>query len=203
MTTEGLPLFEGLFKAHGDFISRFRGGVLLGNILMKLLCAVLISLRDSSLDSLFEERLLEQRGVVQDLIKAKFNLSFLLEYLQSLAHALFQRKASKDLDAKIVAAEEALTRAHKALQDLKVKKHLILSSLTVPAIPLEGSLLTGFISQPLSLDNSRCIRCFVCVCVCVSFSPFFFELSLGPWLLQLLVVGLKPGTLMVVFLRRY
>ena len=59
--------------------------------------------------------------MVQDLIKAKFNLSFLLEYLQSLAHALFQRKASKDLDAKIVAAKEALTRAHKALQDLKVK----------------------------------------------------------------------------------
>ena len=59
MTTEGLPLFEGLFKAHEDFISRFRGGFLLGNILMKLLSAVLISLRDSSLDSLFEERLLE------------------------------------------------------------------------------------------------------------------------------------------------
>ena len=174
MTTEGLPLFEGLFKAHEDFISRFRGGFLLGNILMKLLSAVLISLRDSSLDSLFEERLLEQRGVVQDLIEAKFNLSFLLEYLWSLAHALFQRKASKDLDAKIVAVEEALTRAHKALQDLKVKKQLILSSLTIPAIPSEGFLLTGFISQPLSLDNSRCIRCFFFFfCVCF-FLPFFF-----------------------------
>ena len=84
--------------------------------------------------------------MVQDLIEAEFNLSFLLEYLWSLAHALFQRKASKDLDAKIVVVEEALTRAHKALQDLKVKKQLILSSLTIPAIPSEGSLLTGFIS---------------------------------------------------------
>ena len=61
---EGLPLLEGLFKTHGDFTSEFRGGVFLSNILMKLLCAVLISLRDSSLDSLSKEKLLEWRGVV-------------------------------------------------------------------------------------------------------------------------------------------
>ena len=61
---EGLPLLEGLLKVHGDFISGFRGGVFLGNILMELLCAVLISLRDSSLDSLSKEKLLEWKGVV-------------------------------------------------------------------------------------------------------------------------------------------
>ena len=61
----------------------------LGNILMELLCAMLISLKDSSLDSLSEEKLLEWKGVVQDLLEAKFSLSFLLEYLRSLAHALF------------------------------------------------------------------------------------------------------------------
>ena len=54
---EGLPLLEGLFKAHGDFTSGFKGGVFLGNILMELLCAVLISLNDSSPDSLSEGRL--------------------------------------------------------------------------------------------------------------------------------------------------
>ena len=86
---EGLPLLEGLLKVHGDFTSGFRGGVFLGNILMELLCAVLISLRDSSLDSLSEESLLEWRGVVQDLLEAKFNLSFLLEHLRLLAHMLF------------------------------------------------------------------------------------------------------------------
>ena len=56
---------------------------------MKLLCAVLISLRDSSTDSLSEEKFLEWRGVVQDLLKANFNLSFLLEHLCLLAHVLF------------------------------------------------------------------------------------------------------------------
>jgi len=56
---ESLPLLEGLFKIHGDFTSGFRGGVFLGNILMELLCAVLIFLRDSSLDFLFEEKLFE------------------------------------------------------------------------------------------------------------------------------------------------
>ena len=86
---ESLPLLEGLFKAHGDFTNGFRGDVFLGNILMELLCTILISLRDSSLDSLSEERLLEWKGVVQDLVEAKFNLSFLLEYLQSLPHMLF------------------------------------------------------------------------------------------------------------------
>ena len=55
---EGLPLLEGLFKTHGDFTNGFKGGVFLGNILMELLCIVLISLRDSSLDSLSKERLL-------------------------------------------------------------------------------------------------------------------------------------------------
>ena len=61
---ESLPLLEGFFKRHGDFNSGFRGGVFLGNILMELLCAVLISLKDSSLESLSKEKLLEWRGVV-------------------------------------------------------------------------------------------------------------------------------------------
>ena len=61
---EGLPLLEGLFKIHGDFTSGFRGGAFVGNILIELLYAVLISLRDSSLDSLSKEKLLEWRGVV-------------------------------------------------------------------------------------------------------------------------------------------
>ena len=62
-----------------------------GNILMELLCPVLISLRDSSIDFLSKENLLEWRGVVQDIFEAKFNLSFLLEHLRLLAHVLFQR----------------------------------------------------------------------------------------------------------------
>ena len=56
---------------------------------MELLCAVLVSLRDSSVDSLSEENLLEWRGVVQDLLEAKFNLSFLLDHLRLLARMLF------------------------------------------------------------------------------------------------------------------
>ena len=81
MPVEGLPLLEELFKVHKDFTNGFWGDVFLGNILMELLCAVLISLTDSSPDSLSEERLLEWRGVVQDLVEAKFSLSFRLEYL--------------------------------------------------------------------------------------------------------------------------
>ena len=141
---EGLPLLEGLFKRHGDFTSGFREGVFLGNILIELLCAVLISLKDSSLDSLSEEKLLEWRGVVQDLLEAKFSLSFLLEYLRSLAYALFQRQASKSIDVEITVAEEALARAQK--QDLKIKRQRVLSSLAVPAVSSDGSLLAGLIS---------------------------------------------------------
>ena len=32
---------------------------------------------------------------------------------------------------------------------------------------------------------------------------FFFEVSPGPWFLQILVVGPGPGTLVVMFLHRY
>ena len=142
---EGLPLLESLLKSHGDFTSGFRGGVFLGNILMELLCAVLVSLRDSSMDSLSEERLLEWRGVVQDLLEAKFNLSFLLDHLRLLARMLFQRQTSKSIDVEITDAEETLAHAHKALQDLKVKRQRILSSSTVPVIPPDGSLLAGLI----------------------------------------------------------
>ena len=106
---------------------------------MELLCAMLVSLRDSSVDSLSEERLLEWRGVVQDLLEAKFNLSFLLD------HMLFQRQTSKSIDVEIAAAEETLAHAHKVLQDLKVKRQRILSSSTVLVIPLDGSLLAGLI----------------------------------------------------------
>ena len=143
---EGLPLLEGLFKRHGDFTSGFKGGVFLGNIMMELLCVVLISLKGSSLDSLSEEKLLEWREVVQDLLEAKFSLSFLLEHLRSLAHTLFQRQASKSIDAEIVVAEEALARAHKTLQDLKIKRQKVLSSSVVPAISSDGYLLASLIS---------------------------------------------------------
>ena len=56
---EGLPLLKGLFKRHGDFTNGFKGDVFLGNILMEILCTMLISSKNSSLDSLFEEKLLE------------------------------------------------------------------------------------------------------------------------------------------------
>ena len=143
---KGLPLLESLLKGHGDFTSGFGEGVFLGNILMELLCAVLVSLRDSSVDSLSEEKLLEWRGVIQDLLEAKFNLSFLLDHLRLLARMLFQRQASRTIDAEIAAAEEALSRAHKALQDLKVKRQRILSSSAVPVISPNSSLLAGLIS---------------------------------------------------------
>ena len=143
---EGLSLLEGLFKRHGDFTSGFRGCVFLGNILMELMCAVLISLKDSSLDSLSEEKLLEWRGVVLDLLEAKFNLSFFLEYLCSLAHTLFKRQASRSIDAKIVAVEEALAHAYKTLQDLKIKRQRVLSSSAIPVVSSDGSLLAGLIS---------------------------------------------------------
>lgn len=81
MPTEGLPLLEGLLRVHRDFTSGFREEMFLGNILMELLCAMLVFLKDMPLDSLPKGRLLELRGVVQDLIEARLNLSFLLEYL--------------------------------------------------------------------------------------------------------------------------
>ena len=59
---------------------------------------------------------------------------------------LFQRQASRSIDAEIDVAEEALARAHKALQDLKVKRQRILSSSAVPVISPDGSLLAGLIS---------------------------------------------------------
>ena len=82
---------------------------------MELLCAMLVSLRDSSVDSLSEEKLLEWRRVVQDLLGAKSNQSFLLDHLRLLARVLFQRQASRSIDVEIAAAEETLARAHKAL----------------------------------------------------------------------------------------
>ena len=138
-------MLEGLFKVHGDFTSGFRGGVFLGNILMELLRVVLISLRNSSLNFLSEEKLLEWRGVVQDLIEAKFNLSFLLEHLRSLAHILFQRQTSKSLDVEIVAVEKTLARAHKILQDLKVKKQKFSLLQLFSAISPDSSLLAELI----------------------------------------------------------
>ena len=59
---------------------------------------------------------------------------------------LFQRQTSRSIDAEITVAVETLARAHKVLQDLKVKRQRILSSSTVPIIPPDGSLLAGLIS---------------------------------------------------------
>ena len=111
---------------------------------MELLYVVLISLRNSSLDSLSEKKILEWSGLVQDLLEAKFSLS-LLEHLCSLAHMLFQRQACRNMDAEIAIVEEALAYAHKVLQDLKVKRQRVLSSPAILATSPDGSLLAGFI----------------------------------------------------------
>ena len=58
---------------------------------------------------------------------------------------LFQRQSFKSIDTKIAAAEEALAHAHKVLQDLKVKRQRILSTLAVPVISPDASLLAGLI----------------------------------------------------------
>ena len=63
-----------------------------------------------------------------------------------MAHALFQRQVSRSIDAKIAAVEEALARAHKNLQDLKIKRQRVLSSSTVLAVSSDDSLLAGLIS---------------------------------------------------------
>ena len=73
---------------------------------------------------------------MQDLIEAKFNLSFLLEYLRSLAHTLFRRKASKDLDAEIAVAREALARAQGVLQDLEAWRKQALSAIAISSSPM-------------------------------------------------------------------
>ena len=73
-------------------------------------------------------------------------MSFLLDHLRLLARMLFQRQTSKSIDVEIAAAEETLARAHKVLQDLKVKQERILSSSTMLVIPPDGSLLAGLIS---------------------------------------------------------
>ena len=79
-------------------------------------------------------------------MEAKFSLSFLLEYLRSVAHALFQRKVAKDLDVEITVAKEALARAQKVLQDFKTKKQQALFFLNYFLYPYnssEGSLLAS------------------------------------------------------------
>ena len=86
---ENLPLLEGLFKRHGDFTSGFRGSVFLGNILIELLCAMLISLKDSSLDSLSEEKLLEWRGVGAGPFRSQVQLVLLVGVLTFIGpHAI-------------------------------------------------------------------------------------------------------------------
>ena len=69
----------------------------------------------------------------------------MLEHLHSLAHMLFQRQASRNTDAEIAVAKEALAYAYKVLQDLKVKRQRILSTPTIPATSPDGSLLAGLI----------------------------------------------------------
>ena len=58
---------------------------------------------------------------------------------------LFQRQSFKSIDTEIAAAEETLVYAHKVLQDLKVKRQRILSTLSVPVISPDASLLAGLI----------------------------------------------------------
>ena len=54
--------------------------------------------------------------------RSQVQLVLLAGVLAFICPALFQRQASKSIDVKIAVAEENLTRAHKTLQDLKIKR---------------------------------------------------------------------------------
>lgn len=86
---------------------------------------------------------------MQDLVEAKFNLTFLLDYLQLVAFVFFQKKAKKDLNVEIVLAREALAHAQEALRNLEACKELSLSTIATSSslvVPQEVSLFVGLLS---------------------------------------------------------
>ena len=79
-------------------------------------------------------------------METKFNLSFLFRYLRSMDYAFFQRRAAKDLDAKIAVVREALARAQGVLQDLEARRKQALSTIATSSsttVPQEDSFFTG------------------------------------------------------------
>ena len=81
-------------------------------------------------------------------MEAKFNLSFLLRYLRSMAYAFFQMRATKDLNAEIVVVREALACAQGVLYDLEAWRKQALSTIATsssPMVPQEDTFLTGLL----------------------------------------------------------
>ena len=80
--------------------------------MLTLLCCVLMQMRNTSLEDVTEIKILEWKGVVQELIQEGFLLGFMIDHLREIARDMFGRRLTaelKTLEARVVAMRNAVT----------------------------------------------------------------------------------------------
>ena len=109
---DGVQFLDAIWKKYGNFISNFKLGNFVGGAMLTLLCCVLIQMRNTSLEDVTEIKILEWKGVVQELIQEGFLLGFMIDHLREIARDMFGRRLTaelKTLEDWIVAVRNAVT----------------------------------------------------------------------------------------------
>ena len=103
---------EVIWKKYGNFISNFKLGNFVGGAMLTLLCYVLMQMRNTNLEDVTETKILEWKGVVQELIQEGFLLGFMIDHLREIARDMFGRRLTaklKTLEARVIAVRNVAT----------------------------------------------------------------------------------------------
>ena len=100
-----------LWEKYGSYSAYLRLGVHVGCSMLTFLCCVLAHMEHTRLEDVTEVHILKWKAVVQEITREGFKFSFILDYLQRLAHYMFSRRISAELravEARAAALRDAL-----------------------------------------------------------------------------------------------
>ena len=76
---------KAMWKKYENFIPHFKLGIFVGGAMLTLLCCVLAQMRNTNLEDVTENKILEWKRVMQELIQEGFLLDFMLDHLREIA----------------------------------------------------------------------------------------------------------------------
>lgn len=127
-----------IYNNHSNFMQEFRLGRSAREHLLKMLGCVLNDIEHNFIDSVFAERILQWRAVIQELISVGFTVEFVLDHLREVAQALFKRRVQPTVDA----IDARIKLLKKEVADLEGCREHLLSGISGPSRFGDQSLIS-------------------------------------------------------------
>ena len=123
---ECITHFEAVYSSRGNFMQGFLFGRSMREHFLKLLGSVMSDIEHNFIDTMSVERILQWMATVQELIRVRFTVEFLLDHLQEIVWAFFTKKVQPAVDA----IDARIKSLKKEVTKVVARRERLLSSVT-------------------------------------------------------------------------